>query len=61
MFFLMFFLFIPPEAGIFLNQKDCFVPDVIYTEEIQKPASMELHEQSENVENVENCQFLKEN
>ena len=55
MFFDMFFLFNPPEAGMFQKQKDRFVPDVTQAEEIQKSASMELHEWSENVVNVENC------
>ena len=61
MFFDMFFLFNPPEAGMFQKQKDRFVPAVTQTEETQKSASMELHEWSENVVNVENRQFLKEN
>ena len=46
---------------MFQKQKDCFVPDVTQTEEIQKSASAELHEWRENVVNVENCQFWKEN
>ena len=43
------------------EQNDRFVPDVTWAEEIQKSASTELHEWSENVVNVENHQFLKEN
>ena len=46
---------------MFQNQKDCIVPDVTQAEEMQKSASMELHEWSENVVNVEDCQLLKEN
>ena len=46
---------------MFQNQKDRFVPDVTQTEEIQKSASMELHEWSENVVDVDNRQFLKKN
>ena len=34
---------------------------VFPVEEIQKSASTELREWTENVVNVENCQFLKEN
>ena len=60
MFFLVFFLSTPPEAGMFSNQ-DNFVPDVTKAEQIQKSASTELHEWSENVVNVENRQFLKGN
>ena len=45
---------------MFQKQKDCFVPDITQAEEIQKSASTELHEWSENVVNVENRQFLKE-
>ena len=59
--FFTFFLFNPPETGMFQKQKDCFVPEVTQAEEIQKSASMELHEWSENMVNVQNCQFLKEN
>ena len=61
MFFLMFFLFTPSVAGKFKLQKDHFVFDVTKAEEIQKSASTELHEWSENVENVENCNFLNVN
>ena len=61
MFLYVFFLFNPPGAGMFQEQKDHFVPDVTQAEEIQKSASMELHKWSENVINVENRQFLKEN
>ena len=60
-FFLCFFLFNPPETGMFQNQKDRFIPDITQAEEIQKSASIELRKWSENVVNVENCQFLKEN
>ena len=51
----------PPEAGMFQKQKDRFIPDITQAEEIQKSTSTELHEWSENVVNVENHQFLKEN
>ena len=61
MFFLVFFLYNPPEVGMFQNQTDHFVPDVTQAEEIRKSASTELREWSENVVNVENRQFLKEN
>ena len=61
MFFYVFFLSNPPGAGMFWEQKDHFVPDATQAEEIQKSASTELHEQSENVVNVENQEFLKEN
>ena len=57
----MFFLFNPPEAGMFQKQKDRLVPDITYAEEIQKSASTELHEWSEDMVNVENRQFFKEN
>ena len=60
-FFLVFFLFNAPGAGKFKLQKDCFVLDITKAEEIQKSASTELHEWSENVVNVENCNFLKVN
>ena len=56
----VFFLF-NPEAGMFQEQKDRFVTDVTQAKEIQKSASTELHEQSENAVNVENRQFLREN
>ena len=59
MFFLVFFLFNPTEAGMFQKQKNRFVPDVKQAEEIQKSGSMEFHNQSENVINVENCKYLK--
>ena len=55
------FLFNLPEAGMFQNQKDRFVPDVTQAEEIEKSASTELQEWSENMVNVENHQFLKRN
>ena len=55
----MLFLFNPPGAGMFLEQKDSFVPYVTQAEEKQKSASTELHEWSKNVVNVENRQFLK--
>ena len=58
MFFLVFFLFNAPGAGKFKLQKDRFILDVTW-EEIQKSASTELHEWSENMINVENCKFLK--
>ena len=61
MFFLVFFLFNPPEAGRFKLQNDRFVLDITYAEEIPKSASMEPHKWSKNVVNVENCQFLKVN
>ena len=61
MFPLMFFQFNLPEAEMFKNQKDSFIPDVTWSEAIQKSASMELHKWSKNVVNVENYQFLKEN
>ena len=61
MFFLVFFLYNPPEVGMFQNQTDHFVPDVTQAEEIRKSASTELHKWSENVLNVENCQFFKGN
>ena len=61
MFFLMFFLFNPPGAGKFKLQKDCFILDVTWAEEIQKSASTELHEWSKNMVNVENYNFLKVN
>ena len=61
MLFLLFFLFNPPEAGMFQNQKDPFVFNIAQAEEIQKSASMELHKWSKNVVNVENCNFLKVN
>ena len=61
MFFLVFFLFNPPRACKFKLQKDHFVLDVTKVEEIQKSASTELHEWSEKVVNVENCNFLKVN
>ena len=61
MFFLVFFLFNPPGAGKFKLQKNHFILDVTKAEEIQKSASMELHKWSENVGNVENCNFLKVN
>ena len=54
-------MFNPPGAGKFELQKDRFVLDVTQSEEIQKSASTELHEWSENVINVENCNFLKIN
>ena len=57
----MFFLFNPPKAGMFQNQKDLFFPDVTQAKEIQKSASTELQEWSKNVVNVENCNFLKVN
>ena len=57
----MFFLFNPPGAEIFWKQEDRFVPDITKAEEIQKSASTELHEWNENLVNVENQQFLKEN
>ena len=60
-FFSCFFLFNPPEAGKFKLQKDHFVLDVTQAEEIQKSTSTELHECTENVVNVENCNFLKVN
>ena len=41
--------------------KDHFISDVTWAEEIQKSGSTELHEWSENMVNVENCPFLKEN
>ena len=44
MFFLVFFLFKPPGAGMFQNQKDHFIPDIKQAKEIQKSASIELHE-----------------
>ena len=55
--FFLFFLFHPTEAGMFLNQKNCFAPDITQAEDTQKSASTELHEWSENMVNVENCQF----
>ena len=60
-FFSCFFLFNPPRAWKFKLQKDHFVLDVTKVEEIQKSASTELHEWSENVVNVENSNFLKVN
>ena len=57
----MLFLFNSAGAGMFLEQKDRFVPDVTYGEKLHKSASTELHEWSKNVVNVENRQFLKEN
>ena len=61
MFFLVFFLFNPPETKMLWNQRDRFVPDFTKAEEIQKSASTELHKWSENVVNVENWQFFKGN
>ena len=46
---------------MFQKQKDRLVPDITYAEEIQKSASTELHEWSEDMVNVENRQFFKEN
>ena len=45
---------------MFQNQKDHFVPDLTQAEETQNSASTELQERSENVVNVENWQFRKE-
>ena len=59
-FFTCVFCLTPrPGAGMFYEQKD---PSFLtYGEEIQKSASTELYKWSENVANVENRQFLKEN
>ena len=46
---------------MFQKQKDHFVLDVTLAEEIQKSTSTELHDWSENVVNVEDHQFFKEN
>ena len=46
---------------MFQEQKDRFGPDITQAEEIQKSVSMEPGEWSENMVNVENHQFLKEN
>ena len=61
MFFLVFFLFNHHGTGKFKLQKNRIVLNVTETEETQKSAPMELHEWSENVVNVENCNFLKVN
>ena len=45
---------------MFQDQKDWFIPDVTQIEVIQKSTSTELHKWSENMVNVENCQFLKD-
>ena len=45
---------------MFQNQKDRFVPDLTQAEETQSSASTGLQERSENVVNVENWQFWKE-
>ena len=58
-FFLCFFCLTP--LRLEYSQKDHFVPDITQAEEIQKPGSTELHEWSENIVNVESCQFLKGN
>ena len=42
---------------MFQNHKDCFVPEETQAEEIKKSACAELREWSENVVNVEICQF----
>ena len=46
---------------MFQDQKDWFIPDVTQIEVIQKSTSTELRKCSENMVNVENCQFLKDN
>ena len=65
-FFLMFFLFIPPplppsplpEAGVRL-ESERLLHYVTQAGEIQKSASMELHEWSKNMVNVKNHQFFE--
>ena len=65
MSFLLFFLFNPPEYGKFSSPRKTasFLTShkLKKTEEIQKSASTELHGWSENVVNVENCNFLNVN
>ena len=59
--FFLFFLFNPPETGMFQNQKEHFICDITQAEEIQKSASTEFHKWSKNMVNVENRQFEKGN
>ena len=62
-FFLVFFMFSAPEAGMFYNKKYSIVTNVKYAEKKQqKSASTEIQEWSENVVNVQflkgNCEFF---
>ena len=62
MFFFSCFFCLGPQRLEYsrIIQRDCFIPGITQANGIQKSASMELHEWSENVVNVENHQFFEE-